>query len=293
VTIHIGGPPGPGPCIFGCSSICIINCGGGGPPGGKIGGCVGPGCSGGNGECVREGCDEGCEGDDCDCEENKTVTSCGVLCTETVLATSTITGDCSTTTCITTNCGSDTTTTSTTTITEDDDIFLTADATDLIYVAQTTGAYVADVYGSVMSWWSVEDFYATAVLADTIATTPIPSSTSPGLSTTTIGTGSLSTVVVCQPTSGAQLLKNDVETGITGLCTQCQDLDIVFDNGGSQAQGYISNDVIVGAEWAGGSCAAFDFTNPAATRCRDARTTSRRYMISVSLCIQSGDQVEN
>ncbi|KAH8878805.1 hypothetical protein GQ53DRAFT_834692 [Thozetella sp. PMI_491] len=67
-------------------------------------GCT-PGADTGTG--TSDGGDTGCSGEECDCEATKTVTARGVLCTETVELTTTITCKCSATTCVTTNRGVD------------------------------------------------------------------------------------------------------------------------------------------------------------------------------------------
>ncbi|KAF4975545.1 hypothetical protein FZEAL_7691 [Fusarium zealandicum] len=149
--------------LFGCQGLCGIsgctpNIGGGGGGGGG-----GPGDG--------DGPDE-CEGDDCGCDDSKTVTSCGVLCTHTVDQTTTRTGECSTTTCITTSCGTDTTQTSTTT-TYEEDIALTEVARDTFWVENQSADFASTVYSDFMSWWSVEESAAAAMGTGTV----VPSAT--------------------------------------------------------------------------------------------------------------------
>ena len=153
-----GGPAGCG-CSVGCTSPE--------PPG--EGSCDGPDC--------EEPGEEDCTGDDCECEPTKTVTSCGVLCIETVAPTTTMTGICSTTTCQTTSCGQDTTVTSTSTTTIEEDFTVTVVATDPVWTEDNTAAYATSIYNDVLSWWSMED--AAAAATSTSTTSQQPTTTTP------------------------------------------------------------------------------------------------------------------
>ncbi|KAM0544829.1 hypothetical protein ACHAPJ_011660 [Fusarium lateritium] len=157
-----GGVEGCG--LFGCLEGCGID---GCTPDIETGG--GGGGGGGNG---GDPDDPGeCEGDDCGCDDDKKVTSCGVLCTHTVDETTTRTGDCSTTTCVTTSCGTDTTKTSTTT-TYEEDIAVTEIAEDKFWTEEYEADWATSVYEDFMSWFSVENSAATALLP-----TVVPSKT--------------------------------------------------------------------------------------------------------------------
>ncbi|KAF4963513.1 hypothetical protein FSARC_8480 [Fusarium sarcochroum] len=164
-----GGMEGCG--LFGCLEGCGID---GCTPGIDIGG--GGGGGGGNGGDPNDPDDpDECEGDDCGCDDDKEVSSCGVLCTETVDATTTRTGECSTTTCVTTSCGTDTTKTSTTTSYEGD-IVMTEVASDPLFTEDDfAGAWYTTVYNDFMTWWSVEESAWTAMQSS--SGTVVPSKT--------------------------------------------------------------------------------------------------------------------
>lgn len=155
--------------------------------GGPAGCGCGVGCNTGNNQgCNGPDCNQGCQGDDCGCDESKTVTSCGVLCTETVAFTTTSLGDCSTTTCVTTSCGVDTTATETTTTTLEDVIAITAVATDPVWTPDTTDAFVGTIWSEYLSWSAAEAAAATATMTTATATTsslPYPTNTALGQGT--------------------------------------------------------------------------------------------------------------
>ncbi|AEO70912.1 glycoside hydrolase family 55 protein [Thermothielavioides terrestris NRRL 8126] len=130
---------------------CFLGCGGGGEDGHGGGGCNGPTCLG------NDNPDDECQGDDCECEPTKTVTSCRVVCTATARPTATVTGSCTTSTCEVTSCGRDTTVTTTTTTTPGEEILATAAATDPLWTEDVTAAFVTTIYSEFTSWWDYEN----------------------------------------------------------------------------------------------------------------------------------------